>query len=135
MGTQRTESIIRAWFDAIGRGDGQAVMDALAPDIEFILPKDHDDQIIPYVGIMHGRDEVARAFEARAETNDILEYGVRDLVTEGNRAVAIIFTRARQKESGVVYEIGDAHHLTVNEVGLIQRWCVYFDPDPEVDAY
>ena len=135
MGTQRTETIIRSWFDAIERGDGQAVMDALAPDVEFILPKDRDNQIIPYLGVMHGRDEVARAFAVRAETNDILDYGVRDLVAEGERAVAIIFTKARQKESGVVYEIEDAHYLTVNAAGKIQRWAVYFDPDPEVDAY
>jgi ankyrin repeat protein len=135
MGTQRTEGIIRRWFDAIGRGDSQAVMDGLAPDIEFVLPKDRDNQIIPYLGIMRGRDDVARAFQVRAETNEILDYAVRDLVAEGDRAIAVIYTRARQRESGVVYEIEDAHHLTVNAAGKIQRWRVYFDPDPEVDAY
>jgi ankyrin repeat protein/ketosteroid isomerase-like protein len=135
MDTQRTETIIRAWFDAIGRGDTAAVMAALAPDIEFILPKDRDDQIIPYVGIMHGREEVAQAFATRAETNDILDYGLRDLVAEDDRAIAIVYTKARQKESGVIYEIEDAHHLTVNAAGQIKRWAVYFDPDPETDAY
>src|SRR5215213_7474248 len=135
MDTQRTETIIRAWFDAIGRGDTAAVVAALAPDIEFILPKDRDDQIIPYVGIMHGREEVARAFATRDETNDILDYGLRDLVAEDDRAMAIVFTKARQKESGVIYEIEDAHHLTVNAAGQIQRWAVYFDPDPESEAY
>jgi len=135
MDTQRTKTIIQNWFDAIGRGDEQAVMAAFAPDVEFILPKDRDDQVIPYLGVMRGLDEVARAFQVRAETNEILDYGVRDLVAEGERAVAVVFTRARQKESGIVYEIEDAHHLTVNADGKIQRWRVYFDPDPEVDAY
>src|SRR4026208_2545175 len=120
MGTQRTQTIVRAWFDAIGRGDGAAVMEALAPDVEFILPKDRDNQIIPYLGIMRGREEVSHAVQVRAETNDILDYGLRDLVAESDRAIAIVFTRARQKESGVAYEIEDAHHLTVNEAGKIQ---------------
>jgi ketosteroid isomerase-like protein len=133
--TERTTAAINGFFEAIGRGDGEAIMNCLAPNIIFELPVDRYNSIIPYLGVKHGRQEVAEAFRVRAETTEVLSYEVRDLVVQDFRAFAVIFTAARARASGLPFEIEDAHRLVVNEAGEIARWKVYFDPNTEVAAF
>lgn len=135
MNSEKTFQIIKRWYDSLGRGDMDAVMGGLSEHVVFELPQDEHSKIIPYLGTHVGRSQVAEAFRIRAEENEILGYEIREVVAQGNVAFAVVYTRARYRPSGVVFEIEDAHRLVVDDNGQIMRWKVYFNPDPEVAAY
>jgi len=135
MNTETTLQIISQWYDSIGLGDMEAIMNGLSEEIIFELPQDKYNQIIPYLGTHIGREQVAEAFRIRGEENEILEYQVREIVAQGNIAFAVVYTKARQTHTKIVYEIEDTHHLVVDENGQIAKWKVYFDPNVEVAAY
>ena len=135
MPTETTYRIIQEWFGAIGRGDLEFVLQTLAEDVVFTLPKDKADAIIPYLGRRVGRAAVAEAFRIREETTETLEYTTRNLIAQDQQACAIIYTKGRYRGSGVEYEIEDAHWFLVDETGKIKRWTVYFNPGPEVLAF
>ena len=135
MDTQTTLQIIRQWYDSIGQGDMEAIMNGLSPEIVFELPQDKYNKIIPYLGIHRGREQVAEAFRIRGEDNEILEYEVRESIAQDNISYVIVYTKARHTRTNVVYEIEDAHRLVVDDNRQIIHWKVYFDPDVEVAAY
>ncbi|NBD32847.1 MAG: hypothetical protein GVY17_07770 [Cyanobacteria bacterium] len=135
MNTQTTLQMIRQWYDSIGNGDMEAVMNGLSPNIIFELPQDNYNKIIPYLGTHQGREQVAEAFRIRGESNEILGYEVRESIAQDNIAFVVVYTKARHTRTNVTYEIEDAHRLAVDDNGQITHWKVYFDPNVEVAAY
>jgi ankyrin repeat protein len=135
MESSRTHEIVAGWFDAIARGDMDSVFGTLSKDIVFELPVDKWNQVIPYLGRHVGPEAVAQAFAVRAETTEVIDYGVRDLRAEGDTAFAVIYTLGAHTRTGRRFEIEDAHRITVDEDGKISRWKVYFDPNGEVAAF
>ncbi|MEU0688389.1 ankyrin repeat domain-containing protein [Streptomyces uncialis] len=135
MESHKTREILENWFDAIGRGDGEAIISALSPSIVFELPRDKWNAVIGYLGTHIGRDAVAEAFRVRAQTTEVLAYELRELVVEGSTAYAQIYTKALHTRTRVPFEIEDSHRLEVDAQGRISRWKVYFDPNGEVAAF
>lgn len=135
MDTARTSQVVRKYFADLEHGDLPAAMAALSPDVEFDLPRDRWNEVIPYLGRHVGVAAVERAFAVRAETTEVLDYGLRDLRAEGDTAYALIFTRAAHTRTREVFEITDTHRLVVGPDGLIASWTVYFDPNGEIAAF
>ncbi|GAA4856052.1 ankyrin repeat domain-containing protein [Kitasatospora terrestris] len=135
MDSNRTHEVVAGWFDALSRGDMETVIGTLAEDIDFELPQDRYNQVIPYLGRHLGREAVQAAFGVRAETTEVLDYGVRDLRAEGDTAFAVVYTRAAQTRTRQEFEIEDAHRFVVGDSGKITHWKVYFDPNGEVAAF
>lgn len=135
MTTERTLQIIQQWYDDIGRGDLDAVLNRLSEDIVFELPQDDRSRIVSYLGTHRGRAAVAEAFRLRGEENEVLGYELREIVAQDRRAFAVVYTRARYRPSGVEYEIEDTHRLELDDREQIISWKVFFDPNPEVEAY
>jgi ankyrin repeat protein len=133
--TDQTREVIDTYFKDLERGELDAALRALSPDIEFELPEDRWNAVIPYLGRHVGVPAVRRAFEVRGETTKVLDYGLRDLRVEGDTGFAVIYTRAAHRRTGAEFEIEDSHLLVVDESGRIARWKVYFDPNGEIDAF
>src|SRR6185312_2746269 len=133
--TDQTREVIDTYFKDLERGDLDAALRALSPDIEFELPVDRWNAVIPYLGRHTGLDAVRRAFEVRGETTEVLDYGLRDLRVEGDTGFAVIYTKAAHRRTREEFEIEDSHLLVVDEAGRIARWKVYFDPNGEVAAF
>lgn len=133
--TEKTERIVREFYDNIAKGDSEAIMNALAEDIVFELPQDEFNKIISYLGTKVGHEQVAEAFRIRGETTVVQAYELRRVVTQGNTACVIVYTKASHTRTNVVFEIEDSHHLTVNDKGKISHWKVYFDPNAEINAF
>lgn len=134
MGTEETSKIVRHWYDCIARGDVAAILDGLAEDIEFVLPKTDYNQIIPYMGKHVGREQVAAAFERRAQTISIEAYEIKNFIFQDNRAAAIAYTRATGIDTGESFVLEDVHVLSLNEEGKIATWKAYFDSAILVEA-
>jgi ankyrin repeat protein len=135
MITEDSVQIMKDWFDSISQGDMEAIIGRLADNIVFELPLYEHNKIIPYLGVMNGPAEVARAFQIRGETTEVLDYETRGFVGQGNEVWAIVYTRARCTETQVPFEIEDAHRFVLSDEGKIARWKVYFDSYLEVAAF
>jgi ankyrin repeat protein/ketosteroid isomerase-like protein len=135
MNTESTRRVVTGYFDDLARGELDQALAALAPDIEFELPQDRYNTVIPYLGRHVGLDAVREAFEVRAATTEILDYAMRDLRADGDTAYATIYTKARHTRTKQEFEIEDAHVLVVGESGQIVSWKVYFDPNGEIAAF
>lgn len=133
--TNRTQQVVQEFYESIGRGDLKAILSCLSQDIEFELPRNEYNDIIPYLGTSIGHKQVAEAFKIRAETTEVLDYETRGVVVQGNEACAVVYTKAIHTRTRKCFEIEDLHYLTVNEAGKIVKWKVYFDPGPEVAAF
>lgn len=135
MSTQQTRQVVEKYFTDLENGDLASALSALADDIEFELPKDKWNAVIPYLGRHHGVGEVTAAFQVRGDTTEVLEYELRDLRADGDTAFAVIYTKAAHTRTGQQFEIEDSHRLTVDDNGKIAAWKVYFDPNGEVAAF
>jgi len=135
MNTELTRQVVEKYFTDLEYGDLPSAMSALADDIEFELPADAWNAVIPYLGKHVGVDAVTRAFQIRGETTEILDYAMLDLRADGDTAYATIYTRAAHQRTRRVFEIEDSHKLVVDDRGKIVKWKVYFDPNDEIAAF
>jgi ankyrin repeat protein len=133
--TQQTRQVVEKYFTDLEHGDLASALSALDPDIDFELPVNQWNEVIPYLGHHRGIEAVTRAFEIRGETTETLGYALRDLRAEGDTAIATIYTRAAQTRTRREYEIEDTHKLVVNDSGKIAYWKVYFDPNDQIAAF
>lgn len=133
--TEKTRETVRKYFSELERGDLESALSLLSPDIDFQLPANQWNEVIPYLGHHIGRAAVAEAFRVRAEATEVLDYQLREIRADGDTAFAIIYTRAAHTRSRQEFEIEDSHRLTVNEAGEISSWKVYFDPNSEIAAF
>jgi len=130
-----TENRIRQFYAGLAGGDGPAVVAAMAEDVVLELPRHDDNKVIPYMGTFHGLAGVGECGRIRDETTTTLHYEILDVVAAAGRACVTTFTRARQNRTGIVYEIEDIHHLTLDDAGKISRWKIYFDSIIEARAF
>jgi ketosteroid isomerase-like protein len=135
MDTDATYSVMTNWYTAMGSGDMDGVMNALAEDVLFILAPKPYTRVIPYLGTWVGKDGFAEAVKIRTDTTQITGYALRDLLAQGNRAVALIYSKATCVATGKEFELDVVHWLELNDDGKIAKCTAYFDPVPEMDAF
>lgn len=90
-------------------------------------------ELLPYGGLWHGREGIARFMELHDEAEEILEFDVQTMVP-GDDSVLVLGFRGRAKPSGRTWETRFVHALTVREARL-QRWDAYFDSAVAVEAH
>ncbi|MGW4401774.1 ankyrin repeat domain-containing protein [Amycolatopsis nivea] len=135
MRTEQTRQVVEKYFSSLENGDLDSALALLAPDVEFDLPRDEWNSVIPYLGQHRGVEAVRKAFAVRAETTEVLDYAMRGLRADGDTAFATIYTRAAHTRTGTEFEILDSHEMVVDESGRIASWKVYFDPNGEIAAF
>lgn len=133
--TEITREAVQKYFSSLEHGDVPTAMSVLSPDIDFQLPANQWNAVIPYLGHHVGVDAVTEAFRIRNETTEDIEYGLRDLRADGDTAFVMIYTRGAQTRTRQEFVNLDAHRLTVDETGHITAWRVFFDPNEEVAAF
>ena len=100
MRTEQTRQVVEKYFSSLENGDLDSALALLAPDVEFDLPRDEWNSVIPYLGQHRGVDAVRKAFAVRAETTEVLDYALRGLRADGDTAFATIYTRAAHTRTG-----------------------------------
>ena len=116
--------LARSAYDAFGRGDIPAVLEAMSEDIEWNPPA-----ILPHARKARGREEVGQAFQDIASTWEDFSIDVEDLVASGDRVCVI--GRAGGNLNGTKTGFGWVHAWTVRD-GRLARFDEYVDPDPEM---
>jgi ketosteroid isomerase-like protein len=118
--------LIRGTYEAFGRGDIPAVLDAMDENIAWSTPA-----VLPHAVEVNGRGDVGGFFQKLASTWEDFDLQIDDLVASGDRVCAI--GRAGGRLGGKPAGYGFVHAWTVRE-GRLVRFDEYVDPSPEVIA-
>jgi ketosteroid isomerase-like protein len=118
--------LLRATYEAFGRGDIPAVIAILDEDIAW-----HAPAVLPHAMAVNGRDDVPAFFQNLASTWDDFGLEIHDLVASGDRVCAI--GTAGGKLRGTPVNYGFVHAWTLRD-GKCVRFDEYVDPSPELLA-
>lgn len=123
--SQGTE-VVSGAYAAFARGDIPAILEALAPDVDWHVP-----EVLPHGGSFRGPDEVGRFFQGIGEKWED-DFGIEtgDLM-EGGGDVAAVGRAQGTLRGGGPASYGFAHVFTVVD-GRIARFREYADPDPAI---
>lgn len=86
--SEQNESLVRAAYEAYGRGDLAGMLDIIDPDLEwtYLDPSFAD----PEPQTCHGRDELRRALQRQAEQG--LRSEVTELASSGDKVMVVLRT-------------------------------------------
>jgi uncharacterized protein len=121
---QDNVALLRATYDAFGRGDVPAVLGSFADDITW-----HAPAVLPQGGDAKGKEEVAQFFQRLVGAWEGLQLDLRDFVASGDRVCVI--GQAEGRLDGTQTGYGFVHCWTVRD-GLCVDFDEYVDPAPEL---
>jgi ketosteroid isomerase-like protein len=131
MGERENTELVRQIYEAFGRGDVPAILDALAEDVDWWF---HGPATIPFGGRRRGRDQVAQLFAAIAEHVEIDEFGAQEFVASGERVIVLGHERVRAKSTGAAWETDWVHVWTIHRDKVAQVH-EFYDTAAIVDAF
>ena len=111
--SEENVNIMRQGYDAFNRGDIDAVMGIMAPDIEWQEP---DIERWPPRGTHHGPEAIANnVFGAVPEHWDEFQAVAEEFLDAGERVVVLGHFRVRGKATGKTIDAPFAHVWTLRE--------------------
>src|SRR4051794_5621937 len=113
--------VISGLYAAFGRGDIPAILQLLDADVAW-----HAPLTLPHGGEFSGRDGVAGFFEGLGATWDGLGLDLQDLVSSGDRVVALARIDGTLRATGEQTGYSSAHCWTLRD-GAIVRFDEYVD--------
>lgn len=123
--------LVEQFYEALGRGDVGRILGLVTDDVLWEVPGPTD--ILPFAGAWRGRDAVAEFFERFNSVVDVDQFTPTQYIIQGNTVAALADVRGRAKATGVTYEQGIAHWITVRG-GRIAALQYYMDTYPIVEA-
>jgi ketosteroid isomerase-like protein len=122
MGADQSE-IVRRVYDAWTRGDRQAAVRLLHPDVEYVSPP---DAVEP--GTRRGMEGWEQATRSVAEMFSETAFTIERLIEEGDRVVAVTEIRFRGRSSGAEAARRQGHVWTFSE-GKVARLEWFNEPE------
>ena len=116
--------LVQTAYEAFGRGDIPAVLEALTEDIDWNVP-----ELLPQGGHAKGREEVGEFFQRLGGAWEDFNVDVRDIVAADDRVC--VLGQAGGKVNGTEAGYGFVHAWTVRD-GALARFDEYVDPSPEL---
>jgi uncharacterized protein len=125
---QENIDVARRGYEAFARGDLDAALELMAPDIEA-----HDPPEMPDAAIYRGHEAVRRDWEHTAELFDDFSVEVEDYFDAGDELVVYVRYRGRGRESGAEVEAAMAHIWTIRD-GKATRLRQFLDRSSALEA-
>jgi hypothetical protein len=110
MNEQQNLSIVRAGYEAFGRGDIPGLLNLLDQQVSWVTPGPAD---LPSRGERTGHAAIAEFFQTLLGFVDITRFEPKEFVSQGERVVVIGDETCRVKATGRVVEIRWVHTFTV----------------------
>jgi ketosteroid isomerase-like protein len=98
---------IASVYEAFGRGDVPAIMDAVTDDVDWAA--EADSTAAPWYGVRHGRDGVAKFFTEFGTTMEVEELTPVSFAANDTDVLTVVRFRARSRGTGQVAAM-DLHH-------------------------
>jgi ketosteroid isomerase-like protein len=89
---------IQAVYEAFGRGDLPAILDALTDDVDWASSVSSTE--VPWWGVRHGKDEVTDFFVKLAESTEVLEFTTLEIMGEGDTVLTVVRYRVKARATG-----------------------------------
>ena len=123
--------VVRQMYEAFEEGDIPKVLSLVADDVHW----DHRGPDGPPINHLYiGKDGVLDFFETFGETQETLDFEVKEFFESGNRVVALGTCRFRVKATGTEWGSDWSGAYTIED-GLIKSWKPTFDMTAEAEAY
>jgi uncharacterized protein len=121
MGEQSVD-VVRAVYEAFGRGDVPAVLGAMADNIEW-----HEAEGMPYGGVYHGGEAVAQNVFGPI-TQDIPDLAVKpeEFIASGDAVAAVVRYTGTGKATGKQLNLPAVHVFNVRN-GKIAQFRQFID--------
>ncbi len=132
MAEQENTEIIRGIYEAFGRGDIPAILNALADNVEWIVAGREDG--IPYAGTYRGRDGVGQFFTVLGENIEYSLFEPREFIAQGDKVAVFGHYKGSVKPSGNSVEAEWAMSWTLQD-GKATHFRAYDDTAAVVAAF
>jgi len=94
-------------YQAFGRGDVAAILDAVTDDVDWAA--ETTSTAAPWYGVRHGKDAVAAFFTAFGSAMEIEEFTPVSLAANDTDVLTVVRCRARSRSTGKT-QATDLHH-------------------------
>ena len=131
MNEQNNTALIKSCYDAYGRGDVQAILNTLAPNVEWVT---EGPSAIPYAGRYTGSAKVREFFNALGSTLENPNLAIDDYIAQGDKVATSGRFSATVKATGKRFDTAVAHVFTIQS-GKITQFLDFFDTSTVADAY
>jgi ketosteroid isomerase-like protein len=95
-------------YEAFGRGDVAAILDAVTSDVDWAA--EADPAVAPWHGVRHGRDAVATFFTEFGATMEVEDFTPVSLAANDTDVLSVVRFRARSRATGKTAAM-DLHHF------------------------
>ena len=99
--------IIGQVYEAFGRGDVAAILDAVTDDVDWAA--ETTSTAAPWYGVHHGKDAVAGFFAAFGSAMEVEEFTPVSLAANDTDVLTVVRFRARSRSTGRTAAM-DLHH-------------------------
>jgi uncharacterized protein len=94
-------------YDAFGRGDVAAILDAVTDDVDWSA--ETTSAAAPWYGVRHGKDAVAAFFAAFGSAMEVEEFTPISFAASDTDVLTVVRFRARSRSTGKTAAM-DLHH-------------------------
>ena len=116
MSAEVNIKIIQDVYDAFGRGDVAAVLDAVADDVDWAAEAAGSGA--PWYGVRHGKGEVVKFFEAFGAAMEVEEWTPLSFAASDADVHSVVRIRARSRATGKSL-VENLHHFFTLRDGKI----------------
>jgi ketosteroid isomerase-like protein len=100
-------------YEAFGRGDVAAILDAVTDDVDWA--SEAASSAAPWYGVRHGKNEVAAFFTAFGSTMEVEEFTPVSFAANDNDVLTVVRFRARSRANGKAAEMNLHHFFTFRD--------------------
>lgn len=131
MSESRSLDVVRNVYAAFGRGDLEAIISQLDPNVTWLTPGPPD---MPTAGQRRGHAGVREFFNALLTTLEIDDFEPKDFLAQGERVVVLGTSREGPRAAGKLFDFSWVHIFTVRD-GTIVAFEERADVSMIVDAH
>lgn len=109
MSSDANIKVITEVYEAFGRGDVAAILDAVTDDVDWAA--DAASSSAPWYGVRHGKDAVAAFFSDFGSTIEVEEFTPVSIAANDTDVLTVVRFRARSRGTGRAEEMNLHHYF------------------------
>ena len=113
MSAEVNIKIIQNVYEAFGRGDIAAVLDAVADDCDWAAEATSSGA--PWYGVRHGKAEIVKFFEDFGSTMEVEEFTPVAFAASGDNVHTVVRLRSRSRATGKSVAMNLHHFFTFRD--------------------
>ena len=119
--SEQNAEVVRRWYEAVSRGDLDALMELVSADVEFV------NEIV--WGTFRGREQIRKMFEGIWEVIEDYRVEPEELIEHGDQIVVSVRLSGRFRHTGISEGVGigdenathAAHVLTIRNGKVVRN--------------